>query len=158
MAYKFNPSLRIGQVGETLFFNAHCNELKKEDGKLRDFSYSISGDGVELKSDYWPMKDTPNLFIERYSNVEKKSPGGPYQSLANGTRYFIYFYLYDLTYFVFDTAQLCSFMDDNAHRFESKLVENLKYSTLGYRVPRAEVMHLTTPHYLQVTKKEKTYG
>lgn len=158
MSFKFSPMLRVGAVGETLFFESHCDELVREDGRLRDFSYKLSGDGVELKTDMWDMKATPNFFMERYSNVEKQSPGGPFQSLANGTRYFIYFYLSNLTYYVFDTKSLCEFLEANAHTFEEKLVENQKYSTLGYRVPREAVAHLTSPQYMSIAKGEKPHG
>lgn len=152
MGFRFSASLKVGQVGETLFFSANCAHLKKEDGRLRDFSYKDSGEGIELKSDCWSMKDTPNFFMERWSNVAKQSPGGPWQSLANGTKYFIYFYMANLTYFCFEVSELCRFLDANIDKLEAKEVQNVKYTTLGYRVPRTLVEHLTSPQYLTIAQ------
>lgn len=153
MAFKFSASLKVGQVGETLFFEANCDHLKREDGRARDFTDIKTGEGIELKSDCWSMQDTPNFFMERYSNVDKKTPGGPWQSLANGTRYFIYFYLSNLTYFTFEVFELCRFLEQNEDKWEAKEVENPKYKTLGYRVPRAAIEHLATISYLKVGRK-----
>lgn len=154
MAFKFLASLRVGQVGETLFFSAHCKDLVKEDGRARDFSYKESGEGIELKSDCWSMDDTPNFFMERWSNVEKKTPGGPWQSLSNGTRYYIYFYLPNLTYYTFEVSDLCRFLEKNKAQWEAKEVRNPNYTTVGYRVPRSALEHLATPQYLKVSKKK----
>ncbi len=153
----FQASLSLGALGETLYFQANCGDLKKIDGMNGDFIWSSTGEKVELKSDYYKMEKTPNFFIERYSDKEKKTPGGPWRALQDGSTIFVYFYIQNLTYFTFRCEELCAFLTEQMLKEKCTPcdVVNKSWTTLGYRVPRTAVEHLATKEYLTVKKSKK---
>ena len=138
-----------------MFYQAHCGDLRKIDGLKGDFVWVPTGEKLELKTDYYSMDATPNMFFERYSDKEKRTPGGPWQSLAQGSTLFVYFYVSNLTFYTFNTVELCAFLDENLGRFTPCDVANKSWTTLGYRVPRTAVEHLATKEYLTVKKSKK---
>lgn len=133
----FKTSLRHGAIGEMLFHKAHPG-LSKSPTLKTDF-INEAGEGVELKADLYPMEKTGNFFFERYSDAEKQSPGGPWQSLQNGTKHFIYFFVSNLTYFQFETEKLVAALEPLIATIPPTSVPNATYTTLGYRVPREQL-------------------
>jgi hypothetical protein len=146
MAFDFRSQLGIGQMGEAMFYEAHEGKLVRTDGRKGDFVCSLSGDKYELKCDTWDMNKTPNLFIERYSDEAKGTPGGPWQALEHGARYFVYMFAPNLTYFQFETAELVAKLEEIIPTLKPFPVQNKGYVTLGYRVPR----DLLSPLYKEV--------
>ena len=148
----FQSSKNLGQLGEMLFFQAHEGDMTKIDGLSGDFVWHETGEKVELKTDYWQMGKTPNYFFERYSDRDKKTPGGPWQALGHDCDLFVYFYVSDLTYFVFNTKELVKHLDKIIPRIEPTLITNQSWVTEGYRVPRAMLQDIATEHKLVVRK------
>jgi hypothetical protein len=107
--FDFREQLSIGQKGETLF-HSYYPELTRTNGRVGDF---ISPDGyiIELKCDSY--SGSPNYFIERYSSIEKKSPGGPYQSKEKGVTDFVYFFVAEGTIHWFNVNQLVEWLEEH---------------------------------------------
>ncbi len=140
--YGFKRQLSIGKVGEIIFEEAHCRDLLRLDGFKSDFQCKTSGDTYELKTDMWGMEKTPNFFFERWSDRDKGTPGGPWQARVNGTTFFVYFYVSNLTYFRFNTEKLITALEPIIERITPTEVVNTKHTTIGYRVPRTLVQEL----------------
>jgi hypothetical protein len=154
--YGFKTQLRVGQVGEIVFHEANCKDVIRLDGKEGDFEYRSDGSKLELKTDFWRMEDTPNMFIERYSNKEKQTPGGPYQALTHGCEWFVYFYVANLTYFKFNTQALVDRLDGLLPTLTPTDIVNKSHVTQGYRVPREAICDLSNQYSISLkSKKEK---
>jgi hypothetical protein len=156
----FKTQLRLGQMGEMMFEQAFQGKYEKLDGKGSDFRCTSTGVGIELKTDFWSLASTPNFFIERWSDVEKKKPGGPWQALEKGSTRFYYFYVPDLTLFEFDTASLVSALEPIIVSIKPFDVKNERWTTQGFRVPRELLKDQYTEIKLSValSRERKTRG
>ena len=78
--FDFNTQLSTGNIGEDHFkqLYSNLNPVKSEDLKY-DFKLS-NGSTVELKTDTYDMEDTPNFFMEYYSDMKKLKIGGPWRA------------------------------------------------------------------------------
>ena len=140
--FSFRKQFKIGNKGESLFIK-HYSDMNARKTGTRDFDIFIDDNTkVELKSDSRSTLDSPNLFIERYSDLDKKTPGGVHQSFGKGTKYFVYLFLKDRTFFWYETSKLKDYIDKNEDKFEKKTIFNFGYRSLGYLVKREEVMKL----------------
>lgn len=144
----------MGDLGEILFFEAHCRDMVRLDGFKSDFQCKTSGDTVELKTDFYSFDETPNFFFERISNESKGSPGGPWQSLANGTDTFVYFFVKELTYFKFNVATLVTRLEEIIPTLKPVPIANKNFTTIGYRVPRTLVEDIAEKVSLSVKRKK----
>jgi hypothetical protein len=149
----FKGSLRMGDLGQRLFYEAFCDELEPIDGFTGDFKFRDSDVKLELKTDFYDMRKTPNFFIERFSSVEKESPGGPWQALEHGCKYYAYFYVNNLTLFIFDTEILTRELKKILKDFEPTHIKNKTWTTEGYRVPRARLNHIYEEVRLTLSKE-----
>jgi hypothetical protein len=138
----FQDSKRQGAIGEAIFFSAHSDILEKSPDLKADFLLSYNGEAIELKSDSYDLNSTPNLFLERWSNIEAGKPGGPWQAQANGSKWFVYFFPVNLIYYRFDVNQLVAHIDQNVAEYKTRNIPNKTYTTQGYLVPRASLAEL----------------
>lgn len=134
--FTFSESKKSGDAGENKFFEKFKDKLNKLDGKRGDFELKETGEKIELKSDYYDSKKTPNFFIERYSNADKKTPGGPWQSVEHGVKWYIYSFIKNDEYYVFDVNKLITKLDKILPKLEMKLIRNTGYNTGGYLINR----------------------
>ncbi|GAC1501546.1 MAG: hypothetical protein NVS1B10_05800 [Candidatus Saccharimonadales bacterium] len=144
----FVASLKKGSDGESRLLRM-WPELKRLDGKRGDF---IAPDGrkLELKSESRNVEDTPNFFIERYSNFEKKSPGGPWQSLEQGSELMCFTFRACPIGFLFDVKTLVLFIEPILSKLKPIFINNKGYKTMGYAVPREALMPICTQLTFQV--------
>lgn len=140
MQHSFKSSLNKGQVGEE-FLLKHWPELKRLSGRDADFELP-DGRTLELKTDYYCMDKTQNLFIEKISNASKQSPGGPWQAASKQITLFAYLYIKNGVLWLFDTDKLVTFLESTYYP-ESE-IRNKNYITIGMKVPRADVAHIAT--------------
>jgi hypothetical protein len=133
---------------------AHEGQIEKLDGFKSDFRCLETGQGIEIKTDYWAMSNTVNFFMEHYSDKNKQTPGGPYQALANGSNIFVYFYIKDMTFFKFETPKLVDALNDIIKTIPPTDVKNSTYVTQGYRVPRHLLKDIYTIHKLKVSVED----
>ena len=165
--HDFREDLPKGHDGEWVFHEMHKGLLTRTDGKRGDFILVRTGEKVELKSevsysatdpsadaarefreamgiptprDGW--RQTENLFVERYSSKEAKSPGGPWQAQKHGAEYYVHLFLGDGAFFAYRTGDMVDFMEKNRHKYRLRDVWNQGYTTAGYPVPRADVARL----------------
>ena len=166
--HDFRKDLPKGHGGEGVFDKMQRGFLDRTaDGKEGDFILVRTGHLLELKSevsysagnpqaeqalefrkamriptprDGW--RQTGNLFVERYSSKEAKSPGGPWQAQKHGAEYYVHLFLGDGAFFVYRTDDMVDFMEKNKHKYSLRDVCNQGYTTAGYPVPRAAVARL----------------
>jgi len=137
--FQFKDQLSIGGSGEELFLSLHP-WLNKADGIKFDFERG--GKSVELKTDTYSMKSTPNFFMERYSDTERGTFGGPWRAARDDVSYFVYMYLPQQTCFWFDSKELVKFLDEYCKGKRLVEIPNKTWMTTGYLVPRVAVEHL----------------
>lgn len=150
----FKESLKMGDIGQTLYYQAHEGKLEKTDGFKSDFILLETGEGIELKTDYWSMSETTNFFMERYSNMNKMSPGGPWQAKNSGSTIFVYFYVRDLTFYTFKTDNLIEALEKVIPTLKPTDIQNKTYVTRGYRVPRSMLEDIAIKNELKVKIKD----
>jgi len=95
---------------------------------------------IEIKSEpRYSRENTPFMAIERYSNVEKTIPGGPWSTSAD-----FYAHVYaDGLLVIMSRRKLVGWVDGelgrDQHAFEYKLIKNETYTTGTYLIMRARV-------------------
>lgn len=140
--FSFPKQLKFGKTGEKLF----CDYYHNEDAKLvecKEFDVYINGnERVELKTDSYSMDKTENMFIEKIGNTQTNKPGGPFLSVINDIKYFVYFYIQDKTFYWFRPRDLCDYIDKNIEKLKMHRIFNYGWSSIGYLVNRKDVEHL----------------
>jgi len=149
--HRFKKSMTLGERGEQLFGERYTGQVEWAGGREYDFNIMLLANGkTELKTDDYLMTDTPNFFIEKFSNDMNKKPGGPYSAYLNGVDYFIYMFINDRKLFVFrDLLSLVADVDHYAHTngltltpVKNEVWSGKYYNTLGYKIPRVALKHL----------------
>lgn len=97
--HSFHESLKKGQAAEKAWLELMTEKypmytIEQADGRKHDFiMHSPLGSfTVELKTDSYDMKKTPNLFMERWSVYETKKPGGIWQAQEKDIDLYCYWY------------------------------------------------------------------
>ena len=137
--FSMAAQLKKGKAAEKDFMERYgMSALDRTDGRKGDFRIKWSRAVLELKADFY---DSKNLFIERWSVLPTEErpegkPGGPWQSAANGTSYFVYWMTMQDELFVFEPAKLAAYIDTCGKKFRTVHVRNKGYTTMGYVVPQ----------------------
>lgn len=131
--------LKKGKAAEKLFMERYGEGcFERTDGRKGDFRIKWSQAKLELKSDFYG--ETPNLFMERWSvapTADKPGkPGGPWQSLENGSKYYIYWCIELDVMYVFDVGGLVSGLEKMIDKMRQITVKNKGYETIGYLLPK----------------------
>lgn len=131
----FKNDLQAGLAGQKAFKQLFA-ALVETDGRQGDF---VAPDGckIELKTDSYDMQKTANFFIEQYSSLEVLSPGGPWQAQKHDCEYFVYYYGNNSTGFIWRTEALIEQLEAIIGQLKPTEVRNKRWTTLGYKVPRA---------------------
>lgn len=128
--HDFEESLKRGKAGEEIFHQYFKEKVYRLDGYNGDFKIKSNGLVIELKSDYWPMK---NMFMERWSS--KGRPGGPWQAQEKGNEWFVYMFPLNLTLFCFQTNQLVKWCEKLLPKYEVSAIKNKGWIGEGYPIP-----------------------
>jgi hypothetical protein len=140
MNFDFAEQLKKGKAGELAFMELYNNKNKikliRTNGRIVD--YNLGSSKVELKSDYYDDSIVKNFFMEIYSDIDKKSPGGPWQALAKGADLFIYWFVESGNTWEFNAAELVSVLDEIifTRKPEFKRVKNDGFITGGFCIDR----------------------
>lgn len=134
MVFKFHNSLKSGKVGEEKLKKIFPG-LVPTSGRKGDFTLS-NGLIVEVKTDFYEHKKTENLFLERYSSLEKQTNGGPWQAAEHGCTYFVYFYINSGIGYCYQVDKLVEQADKVLTSLVPVQVKNHSWITLGYKAPR----------------------
>lgn len=131
----FQADLARGKQAETRLVEL-WPALEILPGKKSDFVNNSTGELVQLKCDYYGHDNTKNFFMERYSSIEARSPGGPYQSLEHGSSLFLYWFAEQKFLYAFNTKELVEQLDLITADLPLIQVRNKAWVTGGYKVPR----------------------
>lgn len=129
----FEKSLEIGKIGEAEFLKEYPS-LTRLSGFAADFK-TKNNKTVELKTDLYDMEKTKNFFIERYSDSERLTPGGPWRSLGQSD-YFVYYFIKNNNISTFKTEDLVSKLEVITKDLPLISVPNKGYITKGYKINR----------------------
>lgn len=142
--FSMAAQLKKGKAAEKDFLERYGQgAIVRTDGRKGDLQVKWSRAILELKSDFY-SKST-NLFMERWSvtpTPEKPDGkvGGPWQSLAHGSGYYLYWFPETDELFVFTTEVLVEYLEGNLSGFRPCPVRNKGYTTLGYIVPKEKLL------------------
>lgn len=110
--------------------------------------WRVDGKKVEVKTDWYSLDSTEFFFIERWSDVDKKKPGGPWQS-QDKADIFVYLFIRDGVYFEFDDMDaLVNRLEDLTKKLKLIRIRNRGYSGGGYKVPLADLADLYVDYRL----------
>lgn len=132
----FRNDLVRGQQGEAMF-HLLFPDLQRLDGRAADFK-APNGETYEIKTDSYT---SGNYFIERWSDVEQKKAGGPWQSAEKQIDYYVYMFPKMARLYIFSVPDLVRQMEalpSSAKRVVN--VENKSWTTQGFLV---KIEHLT---------------
>jgi len=146
VAANFLTDLKRGQQAEVEFL--HIYPLVIKPSKVRAWDFEIpDGPRLELKADFYNVTKTENLFMERWSCFEQKSPGGIWQSRDNGADWFIYWFPSGRFWMEFrdleaaieriDRMQLPEIVVTNERQTSDG--QTSVYSTVGYKIRRGDL-------------------
>ena len=152
MPFDFKTQLKAGKMGEMLYLQANPGTVNVSGERKCDF-VTVTGDTVEIKTDFYSMEQTPNFFIERWSDIEARKPGGPWQASTNNVDYFVYMHVPNLTYWTFSTTILVMRLESVIKNLEPVNIQNKGWTTQGYRVPRALIEDIGIKTQLEIRKK-----
>jgi hypothetical protein len=147
--FTFKKQHKLGQDGESLFLSCYpkfkpiLSDGIKFDITIKEkIGNKIFDKSVELKTDYYEMGKTKNIFFEKYgSNITQKL-GGTFRALDDKVDWFVYLYIKDKTFYWFNPQTICKFLDTYIKDKSPFHIKNKGYYSIGYLVPRAEVSHL----------------
>jgi len=134
----WKQDLARGDVGEREFLATFPMWQKGEDINRyeHDFVHRLTGETAELKTDYYNMEATPNIIVERYSNWERQTPGGPYRH-DGSLSLWVYYYRKNGLFLMYNPSQLIEKVD--SLNLLLTPVSNDRYTTMVYKVPRNSV-------------------
>jgi hypothetical protein len=138
----FKKDLARGTRGEETFLECFKDYVAPVEGHHADFILKETGELLELKTDGRSSKDTGNMFIERWSDVFERKPGGPWQAKKNKVTYFVYFYPKDEISYWFKVKDFCKWMEKNFDNTKLICVNNYRWWSAGYKVPIEKVKEL----------------
>lgn len=141
--FDFKKQYAVGQQGAAVF-EAHwpSRVLHHEDRRGPDY-VDARGRIIELKCDTYSMTDTPHAFLERWGNLQRGTPGGPWAASEKGCTTFVYLYLPDRVWLVFeDLGALVKRLDLVTRQMKPVRIANKSWVTVGFKVPRSELTDL----------------
>lgn len=148
--WDMKTQLGVGAKGEKLLLKHWPEPVQKHPVfKGPDF-IDMHDKVIELKTDTYEMENTPNFFIERWSDLEKKKLGGPWQAYEKGVHIFVYLFIKNKTWFIFrDMPALIARLDKLTESAYGINIPNKGWTTQGYRVKRSDLQDLYTQEKLK---------
>lgn len=142
----FAHDLKQGQRGELAFIvlaAANGIDLTQTDGRAGD-CVDKDGNIWEIKADQYNHDDTSNFFMELYSDVDAAKKGGPSQAVANGCRFYAYYFAKNDIAYIFDSIDLLRQLDNYLSLEKPRLIEihNRAWISCGVKVPRNSLIPL----------------
>lgn len=151
--FSFGVQLDVGSRGEEIFGTRYADRVTHTDGVAGDFLWKPTGELVEVKTDTYT--GSPNFFMERWSDYGDRKPGGPWQAASKGVTYYAYLFPEEGTddapvhIYWFKISTLCTYLEDYIERRKLGYitVRNKAWTTVGYKVPRKDILHLEVRPY-----------
>lgn len=147
--FDFQTQLSLGSEGEEAFLDRYPSPLSISLDKRWDFNRLSDGARVELKSDTYCPNKYPNFVMERFSDIERSTPGGPWRAKKDKIGLFIYYFAKTGLYYEFtNLAALVAELDSLIPSCREYKIKNKSWVTQAYAVPRNLLSHLCTEHWL----------
>ena len=146
----FEKSIVEGKKGEDLFFelysrNPFLGEIRRSDGIKEDFF--LGDKSLELKSEYYDALKTPNFFIEKFSNFEAMTFGGPWRAEIHDVFYYAHFFTLSCELYLFKTKELMQQIRGYDDRWLLP-IRNKTWTTYGFKVLRTKLRDVYDYHQL----------
>ena len=133
----FKQDLLFSQGQEKKLIERFGNLQANRVDRAGDLLLISTGERVEVKNDRYDPRSFKNFIFEKHrSNVNDK--GGPWQAEEHNCKYFLYHYTETNQVYLFDTIQLCRFLEG----IEDFLPMHYFNKTGFYKVDRSLVKHL----------------
>jgi hypothetical protein len=137
--FDWSTQLKVGERGEADFARLYQKDYAPRKGESLAYDFRLNtGETVELKTDEYSMKETPNFFMEEISDVKTGKLGGPFRAFKDGVTYFVYYFIQDRMFFWFNVAELHAHIQHlmNTRRFNPKFIKNRGWESKGYAMNR----------------------
>lgn len=118
------------------------SKTKADDGKYNaDLQDIVTKQFIELKINM-THSYSGNHFVERWSDYDKKTPGGPWQ-YENRAEHYVFYYPKTGDIHIFNTKDIIKALEPIEHKLKRSFVTNIekrkngtehKYHTFGYKV------------------------
>ena len=165
MVHEFEKSLKTGEIGQNLFLSYFPVYRDISDGHGTDFIHQ-DGSTLELKTETRSLFATPNFFVERYSDFNKKTPGGPWQALEKKSDRFAWLFLPNKKLFIFKTVELVAALEGMLQKQalilspgnipnHLKMIPNKTYTTAGWAIKRSNLISKIKCIEIDLTKVRK---
>ena len=141
--FSFKDQLKVGDKGEKIFFDNYPADLMLYSGREYDFVCKESKKKIEVKTDTYNMDKTVNFFFERYSDLNKETPGGPWRAKQDKVDTFCYLFLKNNMCFEFpDVKKLVNRLKILTKKKGLVYIKNTAWTTAGYKIKREDVKDL----------------
>ena len=152
--FDFKEQLAKGDRGEHFFIHHYHSPIIKYRYHTADF-LDWEGNLLELKSDFYSLKDTEFFFMEKYSDVDSRKLGGPWQAHKNGVDKFIYQFVRDGVYFEFsDMEALLERLRELTAGKRLIYIKNKGWRGAGFKIKITDLEDLYEDHRLYYSVDE----
>ena len=142
-SWDFKKQLGVGDRGEELFLERYPRKLEIFSGREYDFTLKNSREKLELKTDTYNIKKSPNFFFERYSDVHRKTPGGPWRAHRDEIDIFCYMFVRHNIWFEFrNLPELVARLEVLTKKQGLIYIKNRGWVTGGFKVKRDDLIDL----------------
>ena len=136
----FEKDLSFGNSAEEYLFNTDPEKFERLDGRKGDLRLTKSKKIIEVKTERRSDEQTPNIFVEKISNKNKGTKGGPWAASDNGCEYISYIFWPTKKIFTYKIKPLLNFLETKKYKPFEVTVSGSK--AVGFIVPRADIAHL----------------
>lgn len=141
--FDFQIQLKLGNRAEELFLEHYPTKIEIYPERAYDFTCTKTGAKIELKTDTYNIDKTSNFFMERYSDVHKKTIGGPWRAKRDKVDIFCYYFVRHNIWFQFNNIPaLISRLDELTDGKGLVYIKNKGWITGGYKVKREDLEDL----------------
>jgi hypothetical protein len=138
----FNASYLKGRAYEEILVKAFPDRLELMDGKTADIKHKPSGKMLEVKTEMRSLDDTPNYFVERFSNSGRVD-GGAWQALGKSVELFGFYFPKSKRFHLFLTSEFVRRAEQYLAERKPRMIEIPTagtwetYTTIGCPIPRS---------------------
>jgi len=156
MAFNMHKELGHGEKGELRIVKAYSDILEHRPN-IREYDIVSlpNNKTIEVKTEYrYSLQNTPNFFMERYSDDINYKSGGPWRAFEDSIDLYIQYFIQNDTLFVFSALKpLVKELDRLTVTRKPVTVpqDHGRYNTLGYPIARASLKDF----YEQITIGER---
>lgn len=150
-SFSWREQLQVGDRGEELLLEHYPSPLVVYPANKADFRRLSDGKLLELKTDTYSLEHTENCFFERWGNLDKTKPGGPWRARKDSVPIFIYYFVRHNIWLEWDTKELCKVLDKKCKKSKLIPVKTHGWAVLGYKVPILDVLSISQVHTFETS-------